>query len=254
VLSRLLPTQGIHNFRDYGGYRTDAGGHVTLGKLFRSGQHCDATPDDLALVSQIGLATVVDLRSDAERAQYPCARPEDFQGEVLFASGNTLGAASHLDAAKGVRTAADAHQAMIDLYRAMPFRPVLQQSYRLYFQRLAELDSPSLIHCLAGKDRTGLAVALLHHQLGVHSDDIFEDYLLTNIAGDLDRRVAAGAEAVRSNFGAEMSDDAVRSMMSVDAAFLHAAFDVIGDVNRYCKEVLGITPEQQNKLRLGLTD
>jgi protein tyrosine/serine phosphatase len=221
-----------------------------LGKLFRSGQHCDATPDDLALVSQIGLATVVDLRSDSERAQYPCARPEDFQGDVLFASGNTLGAASHLDAAKGVRTAADAHQA----YRAMPFRLVLQQSYRLYFQRLADQDGSSLIHCLAGKDRTGLAVALLHHQLGVHSDDIFEDYLLTNIAGDLDRRVAAGAEAVRSNFGAEMSDDAVRTMMSVDAAFLHAAFDVIGDVGRYCEDVLGITPEQQNKLKLRWTD
>ena len=253
MLSRLLPTQGIHNFRDYGGYRTDAGGHVTLGKLFRSGQHCDATPDDLALVSQIGLATVVDLRSDSERAQYPCARPEDFQGEVLFSSGNTLGATSHLDAAKGVRTAADAHQAMIELYRAMPFRPVLQKSYRLYFQRLTELDSPSLIHCLAGKDRTGLAVALLHHQLGVHSDDIFEDYLLTNIAGDLDRRVAAGAEAVRSNYGADMTDAAVRTMMSVDAAFLHTAFDVIGDIGRYCEEVLGITPAQQNKLRLGLT-
>jgi protein tyrosine/serine phosphatase len=142
---------------------------------------------------------------------------------------------------------------MVELYRAMPFRPVLQQSYRLYFQRLAELDSPSLIHCLAGKDRTGLAVALLHHQLGVHSDDIFEDYLLTNVAGDLDRRVAAGAEAVRSNFGADMTDAAVRTMMSVDAAFLHTAFDVIGDVDRYCEEVLGITPAQQNKLRLGLT-
>lgn len=254
MLSRLLPTQGIHNFRDYGGYRTDAGGQVQRGKLFRSGQHCDATPEDLALVSQIGLATVVDLRSDAERDQYPCARPDGFQGEVLFASGNTLGAASHLDAAKGVRSAADAHQAMVELYRAMPFRPVLQQSYRLYFQRLAELDSPSLIHCLAGKDRTGLAVALLHHQLGVHSDDIFEDYLLTNVAGDLDRRVAAGAEAVRSNFGADMTDAAVRTMMSVDAAFLHTAFDVIGDLDRYCKEMLGLSPDLQNKLRLNLTD
>jgi hypothetical protein len=50
-----------------------------------------------------------------------------------------------------------------------------------------------------------------------------------------------------------MTDAAVRTMMSVDAAFLHTAFDVIGDVDRYCEEVLGITPAQQNKLRLGLT-
>jgi protein tyrosine/serine phosphatase len=220
--------------------------------LFRSGQHCDATSDDLALVSQIGLALVIDLRSDAERAQYPCVRPEGFAGEVLFAPGNTQGVSSHMDAAQGVRTVAEAHQAMIELYRAMPFRPVLQHSYRLYFRRLAEQDGASLIHCLAGKDRTGLAVALLHHQLGVHQDDILEDYLLTNMAGDLERRVAAGAEAVRSNFGLDMSDAAVRTMMSVDAAFLHAAFDVIGDVDRYCEDVLGIDQHLRHKLRLRL--
>jgi protein-tyrosine phosphatase len=93
---------------------------------------------------------------------------------------------------------------------------------------------------------------LLHHQLGVHQDDILEDYLLTNMAGDLERRVAAGAEAVRSNFGLDMSDAAVRTMMSVDAAFLHAAFDVIGDVDRYCEDVLGIDQHLRHKLRLRL--
>jgi protein-tyrosine phosphatase len=149
--SRLLPTTGIHNFRDYGGYRTEAGAPVKTGRLFRSGQHCDATSDDLALVSQIGLALVIDLRSDAERAQYPCVRPEGFAGEVLFAPGNTQGVSSHMDAAQGVRTVAEAHQAMIELYRAMPFRPVLQHSYRLYFRRLAEQDGASLILALQAR-------------------------------------------------------------------------------------------------------
>ena len=253
MTTRILDLTGIHNFRDYGGYRTSDGGQVKTETLFRSGQHRDATPEDLQAVSRLALATIVDLRSDSERELHPCRRADDHKAEVVFAPGNTLGAGSHLDAGNGVRTAAEAHDAMVDLYRQMPFRPTLTQTYRMMFDRMLDGHGPSLVHCLAGKDRTGLAVALVQHQLGVHHDDIVEDYLLTNVAGDLDRRVAAGAEAVRSNFGADMTDAAVRTMMSVDATFLHTAFEVIGDVGRYCEEVLGITPAQQNKLRLGLT-
>lgn len=251
---RILDLNGIHNFRDYGGYRTQDGGHVKSGTLFRSGQHRDATHGDLQAVSGLRLATIIDLRSDSERELYPCRRADDHAAEVLFAPGNTLGAGSHLDAAMGVQTAADAHAAMVDLYRKMPFRPVLTQTYRMMFDRLLAGHGPSLVHCLAGKDRTGVAVALVQHQLGVHHDDIVDDYLLTNVAGDVERRIAAGAEAVRANFGPDMDDDAVRTLMSVDAAFLDAALEEIGDIDTYCAEVLGMTPARREALRRELLD
>lgn len=249
MTQRILDLSGIHNFRDYGGYATADGGRVKAATLYRSGQHRDATPEDLSFVSRLKLATIIDLRSDSERELYPCRRADDHAAEVVFAPGNTLGAGSHVDAANGVRTAEEAHAAMVDLYRKMPFRPILTQTYRMMFDRLLDGHGPSLVHCLAGKDRTGVAVALVQHQLGVHHDDIVEDYLLTNVAGDMEKRVAAGAEAVRANFGQDMEDAAVRTLMSVHPEFLDAALEEIGDINRYCDEVLGMSDARRDALR-----
>ncbi len=250
--TRILPTQGIHNFRDFGGYASALGGHVQTARLFRSGQHCEATAADLDQVHQLGLACIIDLRSDSERALYPCARHPNHQAETVFTPGNSLGLQSHVDAGQGVRTAQDAHQAMVELYRHMPFRPVLTQTLRAYFQRLSETQGPSLVHCLAGKDRTGLAVALVQHQLGVHPDDIRADYLLTNDAGDREARIAAGAEAVRANFGADMDDAAVRTLMSVHPEYLDTAFAALGDVDAYCRETLGLTAAARETMRTAL--
>lgn len=249
---RILPTQGIHNFRDFGGYASALGGHVQKAQLFRSGQHCNATADDLDQVHQLDLACIIDLRSDSERALYPCARHPDHKAEIVFTPGNTLGLQSHVDASQGVRTAQEAHQAMVELYRHMPFRPVLTQTLGAYFQRLSQGHGPSLVHCLAGKDRTGLAVALVQHQLGVHPDDIRADYLLTNDAGDRDARIAAGAAAVRANFGANMEDGAVQTLMSVHPEYLDTAFAALGDVDAYCRDTLGLTPAAREKMRAAL--
>ncbi|HAW34564.1 MAG TPA: protein-tyrosine-phosphatase, partial [Erythrobacter sp.] len=70
----FLETQGIHNFRDYGGWRTRGGGHVRTGLLFRSGHHVEATDDDLAAIAPLGIHTVIDLRGESERAANPCRR------------------------------------------------------------------------------------------------------------------------------------------------------------------------------------
>lgn len=246
---RVLPLEGIHNFRDYGGYAA-RGGRLRKGVLWRSGQHSEATPDDLAKVQRIGLGTVIDLRGDSEREANPCLRHEDFAGDVLFHPGETAsvrGRAAHEEMAREVRSAADAHQAMLRLYETLPFRPVLVGTFRLYMQALAERDAPSLLHCLAGKDRTGVAAALVHHLLGVHPDDMMADYLLTNTAGNAEARIEAGARHVREGFGRSMDDAAVRVLMGVDAAFLDRAFAAMveghGSVEDYARDVLGVTPQ-----------
>lgn len=245
MIDRVLILDGIHNFRDYGGYRA-RGGTIRTGLLYRSGQHGGATPADLAEVSRLGVATVIDLRGDSERAEMPCLRAPDFSGAVLFAPGETAGQelAPHEEAGRGVRDAASAHAAMTALYANMPFRAVLVGSLRLYFGALATRDGPSLLHCLAGKDRTGLAVALLHGLLGVHADDIMADYLLTNAAGNQERRIASAAESIRARYDPLMSDDAIRTLMGVDTVYLETALAAIrahhGDVTRYAEAVLGV--------------
>lgn len=253
MADRILNFEGIHNFRDYGGYRTRHGGRLASRVLYRSGQHLDATPADLEAVAALDLATVVDLRGDSERRSFPCARPGGFGALVVFSPGETAGdtLAPHLEAARAVETASDAHRAMVRLYQSMPFRPNLLAVFRLYFEALADRPGPSLLHCLAGKDRTGLAAALLHDQLGVHPDDIMSDYVLTNMAGNIEARIAAGARVVRDNFGRTMDDAAVRTLMSVHPEYLETAFGAIrerhGSVQAYAADQLGLTSE---KLRL----
>lgn len=258
--SRVLALRGIHNFRDYGGYIA-RGGRVRSGVLWRSGQHGEATPDDLDVVGRLGLGTVIDLRGDSERAANPCLRHESFAGEVLFYPGETAserGLAVHEEAARSVRTAEDARRAMVLLYEQLAFREVLVGTFRLYLQSLSTRDAPSLLHCFAGKDRTGVAAAIVHSLLGVHHDDIVEDYLLTNTAGDAEARVAAGARHVRSGFGRSMDDAAVRVLMGVEAEFLDRAFKAMADrhgsVESYAREVLGVTPQLQAGLEARLVE
>jgi protein-tyrosine phosphatase len=258
VQDRVLPFEGIHNFRDYGGYGGRNGAWLKTGMLFRSGQHVDATADDLAAVGAMNLSAVIDLRGDSERALFPCARPPGFVAEVLFAPGETAGAgfAPHIEAAREVSTAAQAHAAMVLLYKFMPFRPKLIEILQLYFEALGRNGGPTLLHCLAGKDRTGLAAGLLHRLMGVHRDDVMADYMLTNVAGNIERRIAAGAATVRSNFGHAMDDDAVRTLMSVNPEFLDTAFFEIerahGSVDVYARDVLGVSNERLTQIEARL--
>ncbi len=243
---------GIHNFRDYGGYRASAGARICSGLLYRSGQHREADDADLAKVAALNLVSVIDLRGDHERATYPCPRHPEFGAAVLFAEGETSGHVADGTIANHIVSAHEAHAAMIELYRGMPFRVPLIAVLASYFTALAERPGASLVHCLAGKDRTGIAVALLHDMLGVHRDDVMTDYLLTNTAGNVEARIAAGAAPVRNSFGPDMTDDAVRVLMSVDAEFLETAFTQIeqhyGSLENYREKALGVTAERRSAI------
>lgn len=252
IAERVLPLAGIHNFRDYGGYAVEGGGRLRNGMLWRSAHHQDATDDDLTVVENLGIETIVDLRGDDERAAHPCRRSTGFSARVLFADGNTAGLAPHLQAAGGTIDNDTARSRMVDVYASMPYRPVLVNTLRLYLSALAEYEAPSLVHCVAGKDRTGFAVAVVHRLLGVHEDDLMQDYLLTNTAGKIEERIAQGGDVIRARYGAEIHDDAIRTLMSVNPIFLDAALATVrrdhGDVASYAEAVLNFTPEMRESL------
>lgn len=251
---RVLKLSGVHNFRDYGGYQAGMG-RVKRGLLFRSGQHCDADDSDLQAIAALGLKHVIDMRGNSERAKYPCRHPANFGAEIVFHDGETAALAPHVAAAEGVLNEAAAHAKMEALYAKLPFRMPLIAVMRQYFVALAEGQGPSLVHCLAGKDRTGMAVALLHHALGVHPDDAMEDFLLTNTAGDLDARVAAGAQAIRDKWG-PIGDSTIRILMGVDARYLAAMRKAVesqhGSLDAFLADVLGVDPARRDALRLHL--
>jgi len=254
---RVLDFTGIHNFRDYGGYRARAG-HLARGRLWRSGQHAGATPDDLARVRDLNIATVIDLRGDSERAAFPCLRHADFAGEVRFFPGETAslqGQAVHAEAGDRMRTPDQARVAMIRLYQGMAFRDVLIGTWRLYGDTLANRDGASLLHCLAGKDRTGLGVALVHHLLGVHHDDLMADYLLTNAAGNVAARIASQSHSL-ADMG--LDEATLGVVLGVEPVYLDTAFAAIceryGSVEAYAETALGIGPAQVAAMEARLID
>ncbi|MBY0520000.1 MAG: tyrosine-protein phosphatase [Sphingomonas sp.] len=250
MADRVLPFAGIYNFRDYGGYTTGDRGKLRKGVLFRSGQHVDATPDDLQGVAALSLRTVIDLRGNRERAAWPCARPGDFDAQVLFFDGETSDDHGEQDP---ILTAADAEAAMVALYAHMPFRHSLQGVLHDYFAALASREGAALVHCFAGKDRTGFAVALLHTLLGVHADDVMADYLLTNSVGNAEARIAAGADSIRRIHGPDITDGAIRTLMGVAPAYLEAAFSALrlqyGSVDGYAQEVLAVDDTRLSAIR-----
>ncbi len=249
---RVLPLEGVHNFRDYGGYAGADGARLRTGLLWRSAQHGDATDPDLEAIKALQLGTVIDLRGPTEREAKPCRRYPGFAAEVLHHHDETAGLALHVDAAKDAISAAEARQAMEDLYAGIAWRPNLVPMLRRYFEVLEQRDSASLVHCVAGKDRTGFAVAMLHHALGVHPDDIMADYLMTNAAGRIEARIAAGASQIRQRYGA-IDDATVRTLMGVEESYLANAFRAIrerhGDLDAYLAEVLGVDAPRIAALR-----
>lgn len=255
--SPFLRTEVIHNLRDYGGYAVEGGGRVKTGLLFRSGHHADASAGDLATVSKLDLRHVIDLRGDSERARHTCRRPDGFTAQVLYFEGETAGLAPHLEAAEGSVDADTAHRAMVDLYGALPDRAGLNAVLTDYFTALASGAGASLVHCAAGKDRTGIAVDLLHHVLGVHPDDAMHDYLLTNHSPRNEERIAHGMALMGGKYGAK-DEATMRVLMGVDAEFLEAARasvkDRFGSTDAYLEERLGVDEAKREAIKAQLVD
>lgn len=258
---RTIPMQGVHNFRDYGGYALVCGGRLKRGLLWRSGQHAGATDEDLAKIADVGLASVFDLRTSRERELYPCRRPHNFGADIRFsADPDRPKFAPHIEAARaggGERDAVFIREMMTDTYTRIAFRPELVAMIRAKAEALVAGEGPSLINCMAGKDRTGIAVAAIQLAAGVHRDDVMADYLLTNTAGDSEARIRAGMETVKGVNGG-MSDEAARAIMGVEPEYLEAAFASIderhGSIDAWLAEALDLDEGARERLREAIAE
>jgi protein tyrosine/serine phosphatase len=166
--SRRIALDGAVNFRDCGGYATPHG-EVAWGRLFRSDSLSYLSPDDHDTIRSIGLSTVFDLRTaeELELGRFPVEHID-----VAF---------HHLPLIKRLSDPEDfkvTNSLIRDSYVVM-----LDKAARHFvsaFEILSvEAAWPVVVHCAAGKDRTGVIVALLLGSVGVSDDDIVEDYTLT---------------------------------------------------------------------------
>ena len=234
----------IENFRDFGGYPARAG-VLARGVLYRSANHSYASDGDLARVRQLGLATIVDLRRPSERLRYPSRRWHGFDVEVIVADHEFEGTLNWDDFLKRSDHSAATFRAYLEgFYREAPFAPRHVELFSRYFERLAQAKGPVLIHCAGGKDRTGIACALTHVLAGVHEDDLMADFLATNDPQRIERVGPAWAQAIGHETGRTPRLEDLAVAMSVEAGYLHAAFEAIrarhGSVEAYLERALGI--------------
>lgn len=259
MTDRIIPFQGVLNFRDFGGYATPNGGRIKSGRLYRSAHHGRATDADLDAIAALGVTVIVDLRRPNERRHEPSRRHPAFAGQVIENETGELVEDVLWAAMRNGEVSPDGFRAlMIDYYREAPFVPRHIDLYRRYFQVLGETEGAVLIHCAAGKDRTGLLAALTHHLLGVSQDDLTADYLLTNQALAIEQQLPLMMQAMAAKTDRPPSPEVVRVAMGVEAAYLHTAVAAIeaahGTLNAYLRDVLGVDEALRRRVTQRLLD
>jgi hypothetical protein len=164
--------QSLHNFRDLGGLAAERGGRTRHGVLFRSDSFHTAPAADIDyLLNRIGLASIIDLRSEAELAA-------DRTNPLISATIRY----QHLPIAGGPGGAIEAAPTGLRLAtRYMEYLDQHAPSVVGAVRAIADANGePTVVHCRAGKDRTGVVVAMVLATLGVKAEDIAADYALTS--------------------------------------------------------------------------
>lgn len=248
---RLLPLQGGRNFRDLGGYRTTDGRTVKWGMLFRSGAMSGLTPADYKYLERRGIRVVCDFRDNGERTSEPSHWPAAHAPKVLSDD-------YHMDMAMTLPAGDMAHWTPEQARKAMAQSyPRILASFNGQFRRMfGELLAhrvPLAFNCTAGKDRTGIAAALVLTALGVPRETVVEDYLLTNRYLDGAKMMHANANNPSMAAIARMPPDVLRAMMIADRSYIEAALHVLdqhpGGTEGYLRDEMGLSKADLMRLR-----
>ena len=258
VSIRRMPLEGQNNFRDLGGYRTAGGKYVRWGLLYRSGQLANLTEGDYEYLQPLGIRLVCDFRADDERSRqatrWPGDAPEFLSTPIgMDDNGRNTGAQQLRRLLMERATPEQMRAFMKSLYPEMPLAAAPQ--FRGILARLLSARGASMVHCSAGKDRTGVFSALLLLTLGVPRETVIEDYLLTNRYVVADDMIARTAVAYQKLLGLERvpPTEVLRPVMSVDRSYLEAALETIdrkyGSFDEYRRKKLHLSDRDVETLR-----
>jgi protein-tyrosine phosphatase len=236
---RNLNLAGAANFRDLGGYPGSDGRRVRWRRLFRSNHLGSLTDADIDVLRGLGLKCAFDLRGAEERLPTMC-RFDGIAVHSLPIEPVTLAVLRTRLATGKPLPPAETAEIMRESYRNYVRHHT--HSFRALFAHLIEDRAPLVIHCTAGKDRTGFACALVLRALGVAHDVVIEDYLLTNQFWKMSE----------TGGSAELPDEVRAVITKVDESFLTAALDTIqsdhGGLDAYLTEKLGLGARERATL------
>jgi protein-tyrosine phosphatase len=256
---RWIKLDGAVNVRDLGGLATDDGRITLDGRLLRSDNLQDLTPADIKLlVDDIGLTTVIDLRSPAEveaEGPGPLTRVESVRHDHLSVLPEA-GTATDVAGAALASRKDEARSRYADDLRVGYYLGYLEDRGDRVVAALRSIEQApgaALVHCAAGKDRTGVVVALALKAVGVRDDAIVADYVATGerIEAILDRLRGSStySDDINSRPNA-VEDDAPREQTMV--AFLELLGTRYGGALTWLSEH-GFGPDEVEALRAKLT-
>lgn len=252
---RHVPLRGTPNFRDFGGYRTHQGEFVRWGQLYRSGMLSALSLEDMQALGELGIRLVCDFRRDDERQKEPSKWLPDatpHTEHLPLAPGNQ---AHTLKALLGGSHMPDIRsEDVVAAMEAINREFVVDHCgvYGRLLKLVLEAPGPLLIHCAAGKDRTGFGAAIILKALGVPEDAVMQDYLMTGQYLTLEKEL----RGLMRRYGITVPETVVEPIIQVRPQYLRAAFDLIdteyGNFSTYLKEGLNFDESAQQALKAKL--
>ncbi|PKP82796.1 MAG: hypothetical protein CVT79_04995 [Alphaproteobacteria bacterium HGW-Alphaproteobacteria-18] len=254
-----MPLSGVMNFRQMGGLKGQNGRRIRPGLFWRSAGLDQPHLQDIDQIKSLNLKTIVDLRGDRERAAFPThpsltqlcdviwspPEAENSQAEALMLLSKSSDDVTLIGAIASLYTRiADQHAAHV----------------RMVFDAIASDRVPILVHCAAGKDRTGVVVAIVLEALGVDRRDIMSSYLETNDHLDWDRlSIAATAGTGVKESGLDLTTPPALALLKrAHPQFLEAAFSNIetsyGSIDIYLEQKAGVSSATIKRVRENLLE
>ena len=238
----------IANFRDFGGLATGNGSRVKEGRLFRSGLLCDLDEEGQQRLADLDVRVICDVRSEEECRANPT--PE-FKHAPRYLNLPIRPGRRLAELPIGMSGVTPEHRADRLQIVYVEIAKDHAHVYAKYFQELLALEAgASLLHCTAGKDRTGFGAAVVLRSLGVSEAEVMEDYLRTNEMLDFGRFIAP---RLKDYFNLDFTPEFARDVARARSSFLEAAFKAVddrwGSFNAYLERGLGMNEARLGRLR-----
>lgn len=252
--------QAAPTFRDLGGIAARDGRKVRAGRVFRAGHLLPPAAAEVEAIRHLGLRRVFDLRSAAERTRQPSTWAGFSGARTVECDVNTDVRSGHADLLHLLEEdlgESGAHEMMLHTYRnySLGFAGQLRT---LFDALLDEEGLPLLVHCTAGKDRTGFACAMVLYALDVDETQIFADYLATGdvlVGGPI---AVAMQELLAGFLGRPPTPPAIDLIMSVRREFLETAFATVrseyGSIECFLEQAGGMDASRREALRQRLLE
>lgn len=251
AMERRLGMAGTPNFRDFGGYDTADGRRVKWGYLFRSGQLSALSAADIELLDTLALDLICDFRRVEEQESEPSLLPAGRRPRIASLPIIPGSNSRFFEEAEGQMNAGPEamYDFMVEINR--DFAEEQTATYARMFREILDIDDARfLVHCAAGKDRTGFAAALVLRALGVPEEVVMRDYLLTGRYFHPQEQI----ERLRRKYDMQdMDPQAIVPMLEVHEDYLKRALVSIAmsypSLEAYLEEALGVGAPEVAELK-----